>query len=630
MGWALSLGLLCRSVLGVAPELPDRPVLAAYIERDDTLLGLTDRDPSADGCLARVRLFEAAFGRHDAYGVTMAAGGRLPRPWLDAMAAAGREPVVTLEWSEGVDIGQSVRELALALGDLDRRSWVRLFPSRTIGEAKSRRDEVSAAGVLLKAIAPRCIVVRPMDSRGLDAAAEWWDDSRTYDCRGIDFVVGHRACCERRDLQSELRNAAAVGRDAGPLVVGRLAVSHQCHACQVRYPEEAGRTLGEAFANLTAAGHLALIAVDSSDSTAGGHEFLDFGLCASDGLARAYRCSLQSAGLSQGGPAVLEPSADAVTDVGRDLSVLWLVAIAVSGVLLTIGAIGAAGRLQRHGNYAVSGRRWAPVGLLLLVTGCGIIALPALTSVLAVDDRRAAAADTARGSWLVLPGSSSESAPSPAHYDLVIPDIGLAEPVHEDATVENLKRGLCHYAGTARPGEPSNCSIAGHRSTYGAPFRRLVELRQGSEIAIVGQGFRRTYRVAWLREVDPLDGRLLGPTKTEALTLSTCHPFGLATKRLIVRAYPGAVGVAAARARPLDERWPAPPVRLLTANGLTERSDGSWVPCDASAYRRHPPVSSTVWAAKAEGALSAPLPSFDWGPPTLVGPSLAADGRTHR
>ena len=58
-----------------------------------------------------------------------------------------------------------------------------------------------------------------------------------------------------------------------------------------------------------------------------------------------------------------------------------------------------------------------------------------------------------------------------AHID--IPSIGVSEYVVEGTDVDSLRKGPGHYPETPLPGEPGTSAIAGHRTTYGAPFRRL-------------------------------------------------------------------------------------------------------------------------------------------------------------
>lgn len=104
---------------------------------------------------------------------------------------------------------------------------------------------------------------------------------------------------------------------------------------------------------------------------------------------------------------------------------------------------------------------------------------------------------------------------------------------------ESLTRGPGHYPGTAPPGQPGNFAVAGHRTTYGAPFFRLDQLRAGDEVhAIDPDGVRHVYVVRDVRVVDPNATWVVGPDPLGAgrplLTLTTCHPRFSAAQRLVV------------------------------------------------------------------------------------------------
>ena len=67
----------------------------------------------------------------------------------------------------------------------------------------------------------------------------------------------------------------------------------------------------------------------------------------------------------------------------------------------------------------------------------------------------------------------------------------------------DLRKGPGHYPSTAFPGEGSTVAIAGHRTTYGAPFRHVDELERGDRIIMRMPYGRLTYRVERTRIVDP-------------------------------------------------------------------------------------------------------------------------------
>jgi sortase A len=99
-----------------------------------------------------------------------------------------------------------------------------------------------------------------------------------------------------------------------------------------------------------------------------------------------------------------------------------------------------------------------------------------------------------------------------------------------------LKKGPGHYGGTALPGERGTVSIAGHRTTYAAPFRRLNRLNRGDPIVLTMPYGTFTYTVEGSKAVPPTQTTVLGAVHYDRLVLTTCTPTGSADKRLVVTA----------------------------------------------------------------------------------------------
>ena len=120
--------------------------------------------------------------------------------------------------------------------------------------------------------------------------------------------------------------------------------------------------------------------------------------------------------------------------------------------------------------------------------------------------------------------------------------------VVEGTTVRALRDGPGHYTFTADPGEQGNFAVAGHRTTYGAPFYDLDQVRPGDLVHVtVRDGTRYTYEVMGGSSgggapgqhiVSPRETWVLGAdpqgTGGAVLTLTTCHPRFSATYRMIV------------------------------------------------------------------------------------------------
>jgi len=117
-----------------------------------------------------------------------------------------------------------------------------------------------------------------------------------------------------------------------------------------------------------------------------------------------------------------------------------------------------------------------------------------------------------------------------------MPAIGVAEYVVEGTDLGSLRKGPGHYPETPLPGEPGTTAIAGHRTTYGAPFRDIDDLDPGDRIVVDMSDGRFVYRVEGTRIVDDQDLSVLDAVGHKRLMLSACHPLYSAAQRIIVYA----------------------------------------------------------------------------------------------
>lgn len=108
--------------------------------------------------------------------------------------------------------------------------------------------------------------------------------------------------------------------------------------------------------------------------------------------------------------------------------------------------------------------------------------------------------------------------------------------IHEGTTIRHLRRtGAGHIPKTALPGQPGVVGIAGHRTTYGAPFFKLNHVGVGDEVTLQTRGGTFVYRVYKVRTVKPTQVEVLKSTTGERLlVLSTCTPPYSAKFRLVV------------------------------------------------------------------------------------------------
>jgi len=152
----------------------------------------------------------------------------------------------------------------------------------------------------------------------------------------------------------------------------------------------------------------------------------------------------------------------------------------------------------------------------------------------------AAAPTTSSTSGQPTPTTVPPAVPAPlpggAVAEIRIDKIGMNLPVVEGVGVAELRKAPGHYPSTPLPGEMGNAAIAGHRTTYGAPFNRLDEVLPGDLIQVRTLRGEFTYRAEAQKVVKPSQVEVLDPTPDARLTLTTCHPKYSAKERLIITA----------------------------------------------------------------------------------------------
>ena len=102
--------------------------------------------------------------------------------------------------------------------------------------------------------------------------------------------------------------------------------------------------------------------------------------------------------------------------------------------------------------------------------------------------------------------------------------------------LSDLRKGPGHYPNTPLPGQLGNAAIAGHRTTYGAPFFRVDELAAGDEIIVTTVQGTFRYLVTEIKIVKPTDFSVLDPSPDATLTLTSCNPRYSSRQRIVVKA----------------------------------------------------------------------------------------------
>ncbi len=214
------------------------------------------------------------------------------------------------------------------------------------------------------------------------------------------------------------------------------------------------------------------------------------------------------------------------------------------------------------------------VGTLLLVIGVGILAWaatvyfwkdPFTTAYTAYEQRRLASKldeQFARYEPLRTPVVAQPGKPKPRPYDnvkrearryrlasedgdaiarLKIPRLGVSVVVVNGTAVDDLRRGPGRHLDSFMPGERELVYVAGHRTTYAAPFGQINELRPGDPITLELPYATVVYRVTRHRIVDDNDVSVLESPHHEELVLQACHPRFFASQRYLVYARPVSV-----------------------------------------------------------------------------------------
>jgi len=117
---------------------------------------------------------------------------------------------------------------------------------------------------------------------------------------------------------------------------------------------------------------------------------------------------------------------------------------------------------------------------------------------------------------------------------LEIPSIGVDSVIVEGTDTATLQKGPGRYPETAFPGQGRTIGIAGHRTTYGAPFRKINEIADGEEIVVEMPYATFTYEVQKHEIVDPSQVEIVRDVGYERLVLTACHPLYSAAQRWAV------------------------------------------------------------------------------------------------
>ena len=114
-----------------------------------------------------------------------------------------------------------------------------------------------------------------------------------------------------------------------------------------------------------------------------------------------------------------------------------------------------------------------------------------------------------------------------------MPRLGASYTVVQGTDDTSLQRGPGHYPQTPFPGLGDTVAIAGHRTTYLAPFRNIKQLRAGDRIVLTMRYAQFTYKVQYDKVVQPTAWWVTHNVGYGRLVLSACNPLYSAAQRIV-------------------------------------------------------------------------------------------------
>ena len=150
---------------------------------------------------------------------------------------------------------------------------------------------------------------------------------------------------------------------------------------------------------------------------------------------------------------------------------------------------------------------------------------------------------------------------------ITIPSIGVSKYVVAGVRLKDLERGPGLFPGSPMPGQKGNVAIAGHRTTFGAPFSRIDELRGNERIVLESKDGTFTYIVNGEPKIVLATDTAVAKTTNPdiaTITLVSCYPKWTSTKRIVVVAT-------------LDSTvLPLPATPLVTSEPIDQQSIAGW------------------------------------------------------
>jgi sortase A len=163
------------------------------------------------------------------------------------------------------------------------------------------------------------------------------------------------------------------------------------------------------------------------------------------------------------------------------------------------------------------------------------------------DGRRRASGKARRRVALLARALRRRTADGAAVGRLRVPRLDLTSVLVKGSSPLPLRKGPGTFDDVPWPGERGTAAIAGHRTTYGAPFRDIDALRKGDAVTVEMPYATVRYRVEGHRIVEPDALEVLRKVGHDRIVLSACHPRFSASQRIVV--FARVVEVVPARTR---------------------------------------------------------------------------------
>jgi sortase A len=125
--------------------------------------------------------------------------------------------------------------------------------------------------------------------------------------------------------------------------------------------------------------------------------------------------------------------------------------------------------------------------------------------------------------------------PGPAQaMRIQIQALNVDAPVVQGDSWDQLKKGVGQHVGSVDPGQAGNVVLSAHDDVFGELFRNLDRLQPGDQVVLFTAQQQYVYVVTGSQIVEPTQVDVMNPTNDPTVTLISCYPYMVDTKRIVV------------------------------------------------------------------------------------------------